>query len=93
MTTLSTTHDDFSFEPAQSRVQDGTDDAGTAYQGRHVRLNVTCADASDEGAPASGSHPRRRGFGILSRLARVESDAPAELDSAPTGTHRALVDA
>jgi hypothetical protein len=83
MTTCSTTNDDISFETADQTL---------AYQGRHVRLDVPCDDGY-EVAPVSGSHPRRRGFGILSRLARVENVPAAEVAAAPMGAHAALVDA
>ena len=96
MTTCSSTHHDISFEPADSPVQDDLDltaNVGetTAYQGRHVRLDVPCVE--DPEAPVNGSHPRRRGFGILSRLARVDADPEDAVDDAPTGAHAALVDA
>jgi hypothetical protein len=85
MKTSSTTQNDISYEP--------TADQTTAYQGRHVRLDVRCAEELDDAAPVNGSHPRRRGFGILSRLARVEADPETGAEAAPTGAHRALVDA
>jgi hypothetical protein len=90
MTTCSTTHHDISFDPAD-RLQDDLDQAATAYRGRHVRLDVPCAEEPE--APANGSHPRRRGFGILSRLARVEGVPEAVEVAVPAGAHAALVDA
>jgi hypothetical protein len=85
MKTSSTTQNDISYEP--------TADETTAYQGRHRRLDVPCVEELEDAAPVSGSHPRRRGFGILSRLARVEADPEDAAEVAPTGAHRALVDA
>jgi hypothetical protein len=82
MKTSSTTQNDISYEP--------TADETTAYQGRHRRLDVACVEELEDAAPVTG--PRRRGFGILSRLARVEAD-PEVAEVTPTGAHRALVDA
>jgi hypothetical protein len=87
MHSFSLTYDDISnVEPEHGRH--GAD----IYQGRHVRLDAYAEVAAD----VRGSHPRRRGFGILSRLARVEAvpDADSVADAAfPGGTHLALADA
>jgi hypothetical protein len=87
MQTFTIIHDDISGEPASSLVEVGP----TAYQGRHVRLDVPGVEA----APVQGAHPRRRGFGILSRLARVDGPDSADTgaDHAPVGAHAALTDA
>jgi hypothetical protein len=85
MKTSSTTHNDISYEP--------TADETTEYQGRHRRLDVACVEGLEDAAAVNGSHPRRRGFGILSRLARVEADPEVGAEVAPTGAHAALVDA
>jgi hypothetical protein len=87
-----TTHDNTSDERHDSRPGDGPDgpDASAHYQGRHVRLDLPDADAEvqDQGSPL-----RRRGFRILSRLARVDSDPAADSAAVPAGAHAALVDA
>jgi hypothetical protein len=54
---------------------------------------VACVEGLEDAAAVNGSHPRRRGFGILSRLARVEADPEVGAEVAPTGAHAALVDA
>jgi hypothetical protein len=97
MTTCSSAHHDISFEPADSPARDDLDLTAdvaetTAYQGRHVRLDVPCIE-DPEAAPVNGSHPRRHGFGILSRLARVDAGPEDAADDAPTGAHAALVEA
>ncbi len=84
MTTSSTTHYD------TDRAE--TAETPTGYQGRHMRLDVS-PEVVEAPAPTSGSHPRRRGFGILSRLAKVDPDPAVEADVAPRGAHAALVDA
>lgn len=95
----SITDDDISYEPAESRLQTRSESLATstdddAYQGRHVRRENLVAGTSTVAAPpVNGSHPRRRGFGILSRLARVEADFSADAVAVSSGAHAALVDA
>ena len=87
MHSFSFTYDDITEVPAGSGQHEAD-----AYQGRHVRLDAYAEVAAD----VKGSHPRRRGFGILSRMARVEAvpDADSVADDAfPGGAHLALADA
>lgn len=82
----SISHDHISQERAEGQVRNGTDDLAPAgepadYQGRHVRQDESGTGAPTRGPlPVRGSHPRRRGFGILSRLARVEAGSAGGSD-------------
>jgi hypothetical protein len=82
------THDDIDAAAVVSREPAG-------YEGRHVRRGVFDADpCGSHPAPAvSESQPRRLGFGILTRLARVDADSSAGAPmagvlSGDAGAHR-----